>query len=938
MKPVGGANSSNGRGGGDGRGGGGNNDICSVATTKKDVNATSSYCDDDGDFEEWLRQTSNSIMAELNHSLSVIRGSETTSMNDLARRSNNVAHVPAAAEEKEEGENIKKQIGSSSSLYRGKEDKKKEKKKMMKEGFVVGRLEGNTKTWPHSSSKVDVEMHSPQPKSLGEHDNTTSKNENVSTTPTTTSSCNEPKKKHSNNSNGDDGGNGGGHFIIPMDLISRPFRSYMTQAILGIGTFSLNHRRTTLVSIVGISFVLCLLGVLLRFQFEWDWINSWCPQSNQFAGNICQLQKEFVASYGYPYEVFEIIVSSKTGNDIIDHLDRLYQVYEAINDVSIEYDDGIYTYEDLCFRGDTIYGEQTCMIYSPLDYFGIEYGPELLSAVINDTNPHLTLSQSDTRTIFGSLVRPDLYLSNITMAETQSMMNGMDSNTTAIQFASSASITFRLTSSPGIMRDIHRQWQLKVHDFLQDEFKLSEEWKISHRSTYTFDHEIAYTGIPAPLPIITTIVVMLVFMICTLGKHPRNSIQSRGWVGIGILLAVVPLALLSVKGFLLLIGQPFNMFTGTTAFFLVALGVDDVYVFVHEFDSHYDHDFVQNATNEQLRDAILDALKTVGMAVTFTSFTDIAVFLLGMLSPFDSMRVFFLDLGLTMLALWFMFIALAPVFLYWDLIRQRENISVLSVRKILQHLRNQSSSDTTMTNNPKVLSESTSRTTESASSEEEIVATEVDSGTTKDIAYHIGKAMENVYLQLLIMISFIAVLAICSYNIPNLEEKTTLDGFQNKGSYVEKYYADAQTLYGGFSDPIDIVFTNMTNIHEQEVQKERDLFYSIIENKGSVDFIFVKSKSKLVKIKTSDIYFVEALKDYVVINTLDTRYTIHSTMKDMEAKLSWEEFIRVHRSFIVRIDKIVAIEYPNLQLENDKKEVPIGGSYKEDLLRRLNLI
>lgn len=125
---------------------------------------------------------------------------------------------------------------------------------------------------------------------------------------------------------------------------------------------------------------------------------------------------------------------------------------------------------------------------------------------------------------------------------------------------------------------------------------------------------------------------------------------------------------------------------------------------------------------------------------------------------------------------------------------------------------------------------------------------------------------------------------------------------------------------------------------EKEVLKARDLFYSLIENKDSKDFIFVKSKSRLVKIKTSDIYFVEALKDYVVINTLDSRYTIHSTMKDIVAKLEPENFIRVHRSFIVRLDKIASIEYPNLHLENDKKIIPIGGSFKEDLIKKLNLI
>lgn len=108
---------------------------------------------------------------------------------------------------------------------------------------------------------------------------------------------------------------------------------------------------------------------------------------------------------------------------------------------------------------------------------------------------------------------------------------------------------------------------------------------------------------------------------------------------------------------------------------------------------------------------------------------------------------------------------------------------------------------------------------------------------------------------------------------------------------------------------------------ETEVLKERDLLYSLVENKeaGGRDIMFVKSNSRLVKLKTSDIYFIEALKDYVVINTLNTRYTVHSTMKDIEAKLPEADFIRVHRSFIVRLDKVVAIEQPNLIAENDRK-------------------
>ncbi len=124
-----------------------------------------------------------------------------------------------------------------------------------------------------------------------------------------------------------------------------------------------------------------------------------------------------------------------------------------------------------------------------------------------------------------------------------------------------------------------------------------------------------------------------------------------------------------------------------------------------------------------------------------------------------------------------------------------------------------------------------------------------------------------------------------------------------------------------------------------ELEKERDFLYTMVDSKEAVDgFIFVKSNGKLVKLNTKDIYFIEALKDYVVINTKELRYTIHSTMKDIEQKMGTSEFIRVHRSFIVRLDKISAIDFPNLILEEEKKVVPIGGSYREDLNNRIRLV
>ncbi|HOZ86526.1 MAG TPA: response regulator transcription factor, partial [Bacteroidia bacterium] len=127
---------------------------------------------------------------------------------------------------------------------------------------------------------------------------------------------------------------------------------------------------------------------------------------------------------------------------------------------------------------------------------------------------------------------------------------------------------------------------------------------------------------------------------------------------------------------------------------------------------------------------------------------------------------------------------------------------------------------------------------------------------------------------------------------------------------------------------------------DSAVLKERDLLYSIVENKddSSKDILFVKANSRLVKVHLKDIYFIEALKDYVIINTQNTRYTVHSTMKEIDKKLGTTEFARIHRSFIARLDKIQSIDSQNVILENDKKVIPVGGSYREELMQKLNML
>lgn len=192
--------------------------------------------------------------------------------------------------------------------------------------------------------------------------------------------------------------------------------------------------------------------------------------------------------------------------------------------------------------------------------------------------------------------------------------------------------------------------------------------------------------------------------------------------------------------------------------------------------------------------------------------------------------------------------------------------------------------------------------------------------------------------------------------------KGKLNGIETASKIREKHeipiiyltaYADENTLskakitepYGYIIKPFQEIDLHTSiemalykHSKEKEKKKEVDLLYSVVDNSGAGDFLFVKSKSRLVKLNSSDILFVEALKDYVSIYTTKAKFVIHSTMKDIYNKLSKTSFIRVHRSYIVRIDKIKSIEHSIIKVEENEKEIPIGGNYKEELFNKIKLI
>jgi DNA-binding LytR/AlgR family response regulator len=102
-------------------------------------------------------------------------------------------------------------------------------------------------------------------------------------------------------------------------------------------------------------------------------------------------------------------------------------------------------------------------------------------------------------------------------------------------------------------------------------------------------------------------------------------------------------------------------------------------------------------------------------------------------------------------------------------------------------------------------------------------------------------------------------------------------------------------------------------------------------------YLFVKSDGKIIKLNYEEIFYIEALSDYVIIHTEDKKFIVHSTMKGVLQKLSrTNKFHRVHRSYIINTSHITAIQDWYVMMHN--KRVPIGRSYKTDFMNNLDVL
>ncbi|HMG09985.1 MAG TPA: response regulator transcription factor [Mucilaginibacter sp.] len=122
---------------------------------------------------------------------------------------------------------------------------------------------------------------------------------------------------------------------------------------------------------------------------------------------------------------------------------------------------------------------------------------------------------------------------------------------------------------------------------------------------------------------------------------------------------------------------------------------------------------------------------------------------------------------------------------------------------------------------------------------------------------------------------------------------------------------------------------------QERLSYESNTQTSISTQPPSVDYLFIKQDTKLVRVNYSQINYIQAEKDYSSVYLEDKRLLASMHLKLFEDTLPKEKFIRVHRSYIVNLSKILSIKGNMAELGD--LEIPIGANYRDDLLAALRI-
>jgi len=117
----------------------------------------------------------------------------------------------------------------------------------------------------------------------------------------------------------------------------------------------------------------------------------------------------------------------------------------------------------------------------------------------------------------------------------------------------------------------------------------------------------------------------------------------------------------------------------------------------------------------------------------------------------------------------------------------------------------------------------------------------------------------------------------------------------------------------------------------KSVNRAHDLLQT--EQKENNDYIFVKSDKQFKKILFHDILFIESMENYVIIQTISAREIVYTTLKQIYESLPSDIFQQTHRSYIVNIEKVTAIDGNQLTITSHK--IPVARNFRDDIFNRI---
>lgn len=164
------------------------------------------------------------------------------------------------------------------------------------------------------------------------------------------------------------------------------------------------------------------------------------------------------------------------------------------------------------------------------------------------------------------------------------------------------------------------------------------------------------------------------------------------------------------------------------------------------------------------------------------------------------------------------------------------------------------------------------------------------------------------------------------YNIPFIFLTSNADPFtidkvktlQPSGFIVKPF--DERDLRSA----VEIALHKKPVVEEEVIQEKED------------KYLFVKNNHKLEKVALNDILYAQAYDNYCFVYTSSQRYLLPSTLKTIEGKLHGKGFIRVHRSYMVNLNRISVID--ELHLKVGEHKIPLSKTYKPELIRKISLL